>query len=785
MRISKHMIINHKHKPDKGFTLVELLAVIAVLSLVIGLVIFISINVINNAKEKSYKTTINNIEEDASNYLIENSGRLFYLGSSDNTYEYQCITIQNLIDTDYFDENLLNSKIANDRYVSKEDYIYIERDIKTKSIQKKVLIVDKPEYTNICGIAVNAIGDIRYNVEPSLDSWSKEKEVTVYYSLKNLNDYNKLEDYTYNWSESNDTSNTEKKVIINSNKKITANIKNKDEIIISKDLEINKIDVLGPIVSLGSNVSGYFKESITIPLKVTDDGIGPDYNSFTKDDIEVTVGDKIISDTTLGNCNTNGICNLVINDNSNNGDVVIKIKDASVTDKLGNKNKEQILNTDIIFDNESPVITLGTDGNNSYQKSVSSKINVTDNVSGGDIDTYKYIYSTSNSATPNISFSSGSSYSKNGVTGKYYLIVKACDRAGNCTTKTSNEFKLDDVAPTCKLKVTTSGIFFENKNDNISVTTYGLGDTTTITYNNNQSLPIGKGTFYGYVKDEAGNESVCSATVDDTKITKYDKVTQTCGRSISSYNKTTKKCNANFDNYTITSKYCGRIFSSYKCKGNATSSTSTSKFSCEGYGCCSKSGYSCSHYYSGVAASGMVVYSCVCTKTTYSCSHGYRNGTSCYTTVKSCPSGYSIVDTNYTYSFGSAKPTTSTSCSSNLISCNSNTYGQTYRSCSANYTYSFGDSTTTTVSSCSSNTFSCSASTSGLTYTSCSTNYSYGFKSSTSSVNSCTTTSSKKCASASDYSNDNSYVSKCTPTEYSCDNGYTKINDSYCYKINN
>ena len=96
MRMPKE-IINRTRKVDKGFTLVELLAVIAVLSLVMGLVVFIAINVIDNAKEKGYKTTINNIEIEASNYLTENSGRLFYLGSNDNTYEYQCVTIQNLL----------------------------------------------------------------------------------------------------------------------------------------------------------------------------------------------------------------------------------------------------------------------------------------------------------------------------------------------------------------------------------------------------------------------------------------------------------------------------------------------------------------------------------------------------------------------------------------------------------------------------------------------------------------------------------------------------------------
>ena len=58
---------------NKGFTLVELLAVLAILSIVITIVITVSMNVVNSSKEKSYKVTINNIENEAGNYVLENS----------------------------------------------------------------------------------------------------------------------------------------------------------------------------------------------------------------------------------------------------------------------------------------------------------------------------------------------------------------------------------------------------------------------------------------------------------------------------------------------------------------------------------------------------------------------------------------------------------------------------------------------------------------------------------------------------------------------------------------
>ena len=127
----------------KGFTLIELLATILILSIVISLVVFISINSIKKAQNKSYQTTINNIEKIASNYMLENSDRLFYIPINDSDFEYQCITIKNLIDLGYFDEEITKSKVAEAEIVSINDYVYLLRNSKTKNIEKSMYIHNK------------------------------------------------------------------------------------------------------------------------------------------------------------------------------------------------------------------------------------------------------------------------------------------------------------------------------------------------------------------------------------------------------------------------------------------------------------------------------------------------------------------------------------------------------------------------------------------------------------------------------------------------------------------
>ena len=347
---------------EKGFTLVELLAVIVVLSLILSFGIYFISESISKAKEKTYETTINNIEKQAGNYLLENRNTLFYIASSDGINEYQCVTIQDLINYGYLTNNVVDSPIAKDKYVRKGDYIYIERNISSKSIVKNVYDRNN-KYSSSCGSAVAAVADIALSFNPGIDEWGKSKEVTITYKLKNVYDADELSNYSYEYSYTGESTlvsdNGNVKVInLKSEGKLLAQIKYNENEFESKNEDVKKIDIVGPVIAVnnytGSNtVSG----SVTIPLKVTDAGVGVNYDSFTKSDIIVTIGDESVTDFTLTKVSeSSGIYNLIINNNTLSGQLKVTIKAGSVSDKLGNTNgKKEIsnfINGNIIFDNE-------------------------------------------------------------------------------------------------------------------------------------------------------------------------------------------------------------------------------------------------------------------------------------------------------------------------------------------------------------------------------------------------------------------------------------------------
>ena len=115
----------------KGFTLIELLAMITILSIVITIVIYVATSVMSNAKVKSYKVTINNIQRSANEYVLEELDDSIWVGGSD--YQYQCVSVSNLVDAGYFD----NDEVIN----YKNESVKVIRDAKTK-VTKSMSLMD-------------------------------------------------------------------------------------------------------------------------------------------------------------------------------------------------------------------------------------------------------------------------------------------------------------------------------------------------------------------------------------------------------------------------------------------------------------------------------------------------------------------------------------------------------------------------------------------------------------------------------------------------------------------
>jgi type IV pilus assembly protein PilA len=96
-------MINNK----KGFTLIEILAVIVIIGIVIVIVVPTVSNIVSSSKDDSYKRTVNNIEDAAQLYITRNPS---VLSSLKDPTDYAEISLQQLVN-----DNLLESTIKDQR----------------------------------------------------------------------------------------------------------------------------------------------------------------------------------------------------------------------------------------------------------------------------------------------------------------------------------------------------------------------------------------------------------------------------------------------------------------------------------------------------------------------------------------------------------------------------------------------------------------------------------------------------------------------------------------------
>ena len=257
------------------------------------------------------------------------------------------------------------------------------------------------------------------------------------------------------------------------------------------------VDTTPPTCNIEGNIANYTNSNVTLKVVGTDEHSGGVTYSWDG----TTYGSAQIKEITANGKYT-----------------------AYTKDKLGNTSNCS-LDIDKI-DKTKPTVTFETNGNNTYAKSQSTKVTVTDTQSG--ISTLKYQWTNSTTqpaaSTFTNTFASGDTLTKSDGTGDYYLWILAIDNAGNQIITKSNIFKLDNTNPTCTVDVTptswtTSATLKITATDGHSgISTYSFDrenytTTNTKTINNND-------TYIAYIKDKAGNIGKCSKEVTNIDITK-------------------------------------------------------------------------------------------------------------------------------------------------------------------------------------------------------------------------------------------------------------------------
>ena len=390
---------------------------------------------------------------------------------------------------------------------------------------------------------------------------------------------------------------------------------------------------------------------------------------------------------------------------------------------------------------------------------------------------YSIIYNC-NGGTPTTAYSSGHTYDLSAN-----LKANQCSRSGfsyqgwntaangsgtgysdqqvvsNLKSSNNDSFNLyaqwkDVSSPSCKLKATSSGVTFESKTDNVGVTSFGLIKSTTATYNGTSTLALSNGTFYGYVKDAAGNTGKCQITIGGTYVSSYTKTTQTCNRSVASYNKTVQTCVGTFSHYSKTTKKCNATFTNYSKVTETCDATSVKSYKRVSKPCTKTKVYA--KKTQTCSSTGKYSGTCCCRNTMYSgCVNlsvsGYSSSScSSYCVSKGYSFGLNTLSVGYAWNSGSTVAN-QTSCTASTQSCSSSSHaGNKKITCTSSLKYGWGAETTTYPSTCTANNIVCGASTAGQGHVTCSIySYNYAWGSTKSSLTSSCTASTPSCSSSS------------------------------------
>ena len=163
MRHKLRIKVESNSKEKKGFTLVELLAVIAIIGIIGGISITVFMSTINKSKEEATIIAINNVKSAAELYSKENDGEIKwitqYKEDGTETGKFVCMTVRQLINNGYFDDKFFEEDIYHERI---NDNTFIEIKQGTNYDNTDVIIHEDDTTQNDCEIS--AINDSLSNI---------------------------------------------------------------------------------------------------------------------------------------------------------------------------------------------------------------------------------------------------------------------------------------------------------------------------------------------------------------------------------------------------------------------------------------------------------------------------------------------------------------------------------------------------------------------------------------------------------------------------------------------
>lgn len=179
-----------------------------------------------------------------------------------------------------------------------------------------------------------------------------------------------------------------------------------------------------------------------------------------------------------------------------------------------------------------PSINFGTNGTDGVYIKGDANSKIVVNKGNVDLNTssFKYIWSSNTTATPDTPFTNKAivNFKNNNSTGTYYLIAKACDMNGTCTSLTSEPFYIDNTSPSGSValsfdvntNVLTASLTASDSGSGISNYGYLIQNSSSCptsgyiaSSNNGYNFNItSNGTYYVCVKlvDKVGNISYAS-----------------------------------------------------------------------------------------------------------------------------------------------------------------------------------------------------------------------------------------------------------------------------------